>query len=149
VQSLAECRRRLNSAFQENLASKATLHASNVRGNRDRYGAEKLLDGNPNTYWATDDPLHTPELIADFVHPVRFNVIRLREAIQLGQRIGAFCLDVWRQDAWTQVAQGTSVGSCRLIPLGKAMETTRLRLRITESPVCVALAEFGVFLQPE
>jgi hypothetical protein len=33
-----------------------------------------------------------------------------------------------------------------LIRLPAAIETPRLRLRLTNSPVCIALAEFGVFL---
>jgi alpha-L-fucosidase len=72
-------------------------------------------------------------------------VIRLREAIQLGQRIGSFALDAWQHDAWQQIAEATSVGSCRLVSLGDAVEASRLRLRITNSPVCIALAEFAVF----
>jgi alpha-L-fucosidase len=149
VRSLEGFHQRLQSVFRENLASQAKLRASNVRGNRNRYGPQRLLDGNRDSYWATDDRVCTPELIVDFGRPVRFDVIRLREAIQLGQRIGAFALDIWGHDAWTEISQGTSVGSCRLIPLKKAIEATRLRLRITESPVCIALSEFAVFLQPE
>jgi alpha-L-fucosidase len=148
VRSVEEFHRRLQSVFRENLVSRANLRASNVRGNRNRYGTKNLLDGNRDTYWATDDSVCTPELTVDFARPVRFNVIRLKEAIQLGQRIGAFALDAWRQGAWTQIAQGTSVGSCRLVPLVEAIEATRLRLRITQSPVCIALAEIGVFLKP-
>jgi alpha-L-fucosidase len=143
--SIAEMQRRLQSMFRENLASKAKLQASNVRGNRNRYGTHHLLDGNPDSYWATDDAVCTPDLIVDFGIPVRFQVIRLREAIQLGQRIGGFALDAWQHDAWQQIAEAASVGSCRLISLGDAIEATRLRLRITNSPVCIALAEFAVF----
>jgi alpha-L-fucosidase len=149
VRSVEEFHRHLQSVFRENLAAKAQMRASNVRGNRNRYGPHNLLGGNRDSYWATDDSVCTPELIADFGRPIRFNVIRLKEAIQLGQRIGAFALDVSREDAWTQLAQGTSVGSCRLVPLPETIEATRLRLRIIESPVCIALAEFAVFLKPE
>jgi alpha-L-fucosidase len=149
VESLAEFHRRLQSMFKDNLVSKANLRASNVRGNRNRFSPQTLLDGNRDSYWATDDTVCTPELSAEFDRPVRFNVIRLREAIHLGQRIGAFALDVWRQDSWTQIAEGTSIGSCRLLPLPEPIEATRLRLRITNSPVCIALAEFALFLKPE
>jgi alpha-L-fucosidase len=149
VESLAEFHRRLQSMFKDNLFSKANLRASNVRGNRNRFSPQTLLDGNRDSYWATDDTVCTPELSAEFDRPVRFNVIRLREAIQLGQRIGAFALDVWRQDSWTQIVEGTSIGSCRLLPLPEPIEATRLRLRITKSPVCIALAEFALFLKPE
>jgi alpha-L-fucosidase len=149
ARSIAQLQQRLQSMYRQNLVLKAKLRASNVRGNRNRYGPHNLLDGNPNSYWATDDAVGTPELIVEFGARVRFNVIRLREAIQLGQRIGGFALDAWQQDAWQQISQATSVGSCRLISLEDTIETTRLRLRITNSPVCIALAEFAVFAKAE
>jgi alpha-L-fucosidase len=145
VKSLAGLHQGLQLMFQENLVLKGKLQASNIRGNRNRYGPHNLVNGNPNSYWATDDAVRTPGLIVDFGNPVRFKVIRLREPIQLGQRIGSFALDVWQHDAWQQIAEGTSVGSCRLVSLTDAIEATRFRLRITNSPVCIALSEFAVF----
>jgi alpha-L-fucosidase len=106
-----------------------------------------LFDGNTDTYWATDDEVHTAELVIDFGRGIKFNIIRLREAIQLGQRIGAVALDVWQQESWTQIARATSVGSCRLIRLASATEAPRLQLRIFDSPACIALTDLGVFLQ--
>lgn len=147
VNAIAEFHRRLQTIFGRNLAVGARLTPSNVRELNPLFRPAMLLDGNPDTYWATDDEIHTPNLVVDFDRSIRFNVLRLRESIQLGQRIGAFAVDAWQQNAWTQVAQGTSVGSCRLIRLAAALETPRLRLRITDSPVCIALADLGVFLE--
>lgn len=147
MQALAEFYRRVQATFAENLAVGAKLKPSNVRGKSSRFDASKLVDGLADTYWATDNAVHTPELTVDFGRKVQFNVLRLREAIQIGQRIGALSVDVWQQDAWKQVAEATSIGSCRLIRLSSPFGTTRLRLRITDSAACVALAELGVFLQ--
>ncbi|HTW80964.1 MAG TPA: alpha-L-fucosidase [Terracidiphilus sp.] len=146
VGALTEFHRILQTIFANNLAADAKLKSSNVREQNQRYGPAMLLDGNPDTYWATDDQVHTPDLLIDFGRSVRLNVVRLREAIQLGQRIGAFAVDAWAQGTWTQVAQATSVGSCRLIRLPAAIETTRLKLRITDSAASIALADLGVFL---
>jgi alpha-L-fucosidase len=148
VASLAGFHQRLQAMFQDNLAVKATLDASNTRGNSSRYTTKNLVDGDLNSYWATDNAALTPELTIDFGRAVKFDVIRLREAIQLGQRIDAFELDTWSQNAWTQIAQGTSIGNCRLIPLDQPLEATRLRLRIT-APVSIALSDLGIFLAPE
>lgn len=135
--------------FHTNLAAHADLHASNVRGNERRYRPANLLNADPDSCWATDDAVATPMLTVVFPRPVQFNLICLREAIQLGQRIEAFAIDAWRNGAWSQIDQGTSIGSCRLVSLEQPVETTRLRLRITSSPVCIALAGFGVYLQPQ
>jgi alpha-L-fucosidase len=147
VKSLKGFRRQLQAMFSNNLAAQAKLIPSNVRGESKRFSARMLVDGDADTYWATDDQAHTPQLTIDFGRPQRFNVLRLQEAIQLGQRIGAFALDAWQQDAWTEVAHGTSVGSCRVLRLPAVIETPRVRLRITDSPVCIALAGLGVFLE--
>jgi len=147
TQALAEFHRRVQATFAHNLAAEAKLTPSNVREQNPRFGATRLLDGSLDAYWATDDNVHTPELAVGFGRSVRFDVLRLRETIELGQRIGAFAIDAWQQDGWTEIAQATSIGSCRLIRLSAPIETPRLRLRITESPVCVTLAELGVFLQ--
>ena len=40
--------------------------ASNVRGNSKEFGAEKTIDGNKDTYWATDDGVTTASLTIDF-----------------------------------------------------------------------------------
>lgn len=146
--SLAEFHRRLQSTFARNLAVDAKFQPSNVRAHSPLFGPANLLDGNPDTYWATDDDVHTPDLVMDFGRGIRCNVLRLREAIQLGQRVGAFAIDAWQHASWSEVAQATSIGACRLLRLPAAIETSRLRLRITDSPVCIALSEFGVFFEP-
>jgi alpha-L-fucosidase len=46
-----------------------------------------------------------------------------------------------------QFAAGTSIGSHRLIR-GEFVTTGKVRLRITQSPVCPALAEMGLFAEP-
>lgn len=133
--------------FAKNLAAGANLKASNVRGGNSAYGAQNLVDGRWDTYWSTDDAVKTPELIVEFTQPAPFNVIRLREEIRLGQRIGAFAIDSWKDGAWNPLAKGTSIGACRLIRLENTINTGKLRLRVMESPVCPALAEFGLFME--
>jgi alpha-L-fucosidase len=63
-----------------------------------------------------------------------FNVVRLREYLPLGQRVEAFALDSWTTMRWREFARGTSIGNCKLVR-GKPMSTTKVRLRITRSPV--------------
>lgn len=143
--SSAEFHDRLQKLFSRNLAMDARLHASNIRGKSNRYSPLRLIDNDPSTYWATDDSVHTPDLVIEFHKPVEVNVVRLREAIALGQRIAAVEVDAWQNETWTTVGQATSIGSCRLIRLDPAVPTQRIRLRITDSPVSIALSEIGVY----
>ena len=143
--SLAEFHQGLQKMFAKDLAQTARFQPSNVRGHDRRFAVQNLIDGDRSTYWATDDSITSPQLVVDFRSAQQVTVIRLREAIQLGQRIGSFALDSWQANAWQEIATGTSIGSCRLIRLPRAVSTSRLRLRITECPTCIALSEFALF----
>jgi len=121
--------------------------ASNVRGNDQRFAAENLLDGSRDTYWSTDDNITTPELTVDFGKPTTFNVISLREALPLGQRVEAFALDQWKDGKWEEFAKATSIGNRRLIRT-QPVTTEKVRLRITKAAVCPAISEFALFSEP-
>jgi alpha-L-fucosidase len=133
--------------FARNLAAGARLTASNVRRRSRKYAPENLLDGDASTYWATDDMITTPELTLEFRRLVRFNLIRLRESIRLGQRVESLEVEAWHDGTWHQVAAATSIGSCRLIRTDDFVTAVKLRLRITRSPVCPALSDFGLFAE--
>jgi alpha-L-fucosidase len=148
VRSLEGFGKLLEDTFSRDLALNAKISASNVRGgDTTAFGPWKLLDNNRETYWATDDAIVTPEVVLDFAQPVTFNIVRLREAIRLGQRVDDWELDEWRDGVWREFAKGTAIGACRLVR-GKPVTTTKVRLRITRSPVCPAIAEFGLFREP-
>jgi alpha-L-fucosidase len=147
MKSLQEFRRILDATFSNNLAEKARLIASNTRGNAAEFSHANVLDGNPRTYWSTNDQVTTPELAMNFSAPVAFNIVDLREYLPLGQRIEAFALDQWQDGQWREFAKGTSVGNRRLLRCVK-VTTSRVRLRITKAPVCPALSEFGLYVEP-
>ena len=149
VKSLREFRRLLDATFAKDLASGAKVSASNIRGHDDqRFSPRNLIDGRHDTYWATDDQTKTPEVILDLGKEVTFNVVRLREYLPLGQRVEAFALDQWQDGQWKEFAQGTSIGNCRLVR-SKLVTTSKLRLRITQAPVCPAITELALFAEPE
>ena len=136
-----------SSTFRKNLAAGAKARTSNVRGADAAFGPEKLLDGDRQTYWATDDATKTAEVVFETTRPLRFNVVRLRENIGLGQRVDSFAVDTWSDGAWREFCQGTSIGACRLIRARRPVTAARLRLRITAASACPAIREFGLFLQ--
>jgi alpha-L-fucosidase len=147
VRSLKEFHQILQATFARNLAEKARLKPSNVRGQAKQFAAENLLRSNRGRYWATDDNITTPELILEFSSPVSFNVVSLREYLPLGQRIEAFALDRWQTGNWVEFAKGTSIGNHRLLRVDP-VTADKIRLRVTQAPVCPALSEFGLFAEP-
>ena len=92
------------------------------------------------------DPVTTPELSLDFGRDVTFNVVRLREYLPLGQRIEAIALERWSNGQWLEFARATSIGSCRLVRTDP-ITTSKVRLRVTQAPVCPALSELAIFLE--
>ena len=148
IDSLKAYHEIIEKTFAHNLAKGAKLVASNVRGNDRAYRVENLFSENGDHYWATDDNVTDPSVELDLQKPVTFDVIRLREAIQLGQRLESFAVDAMESGDWKEVGSATSVGSCRLIRLDSPITTDKVRLRVTSSPVCPALWGFGLFKQP-
>lgn len=147
VAALRGFRARLDATFDEDLAQSATLSASNVRGGDARFAPARLLDAEGDTYWASDDEVTTPELVLRWQEPVTFNVVSLREHLPLGQRVTAWALDRWDGGAWIEFAAGEAIGARRLWR-GEHVTTKRLRLRITEAPVCPALSEIAIYAEP-
>jgi alpha-L-fucosidase len=144
VASLRDFGAIVRGTFQKNLAAKARINASNARGG---FGPRNLLDGDRYTYWATHDPIRTAEVELMLPGETTFNVVRLREYIQLGQRVEAFELDRWAGGKWETFARATSIGACRLLRTEADITTNRVRLRITASAACPALSELGLFLE--
>jgi alpha-L-fucosidase len=148
VASVRGFHRLVTETFKQNLAEKSKVSASNIRGKDAKaFGPRNLLDGNRYTCWSTDDSALTPEVTFDWGKPAKFNVVRLRENIRLGQRIDAFALDQWKDGGWVAFAEATSIGSCRLVRTREDVSTNRVRLRITKAAACPALSDFGIFLE--
>lgn len=140
----------LRHTFSTDLAKNASLTVSNTRKNRkDLFGAGKLTDGDRYSYWATDDDVHTGSVAFQWEKPITFNLIRLRENIKLGQRVEKIAVDAFQDGQWSQIAEATSIGANRLILLDQPITVSQLRIRVLQSPVCLALSEIGIFLTPE
>jgi alpha-L-fucosidase len=147
VQRLHEFKAALDTIFKTDLAKNATLHASNVRGNSPQYSPDHLLEGNPDVYWATDDDQTTAELDVDLGTPQSFNLIRLEEPIQLGERIRAYHVDAEIDGAWKPLFSGSVIGSKQLERF-PAVTARKLRMVIDKSLGCPLLSGMGVYSDP-
>lgn len=130
--------------FKDNLLIHSKITASNTRGNKEDFSPLNLIDGDRNTYWATDDEIENPELILEFNKIVVFNIVSLMEFIPLGQRIEKWEMDRWESGQWITFATATSIGNKRLWK-GELQTTSKVRIRIVEAPVCPAICEIGLY----
>lgn len=144
---LRQWRQVLDATFAADLARGANVTADNTRGDDQQFAPGNTVDGNRETYWATDDSVTTGEVVLDMGKPVTFNVVRVREYLPLGQRVDSFALDAWEDGKWTEFAGATSIGNQRLLPT-RTITSSKVRLRITKAAVCPAISEIGLFLAP-
>jgi alpha-L-fucosidase len=133
--------------FAVNLAEKAKVSATNVRGNSKEFGAEKTIDGNKDTYWATDDGTTSASLTIDFPKPATFNRFLVQEYIRLGQRVKAFTVEAFADGAWKEVAKATTIGYKRILRF-PGVKTTRVRFTITDSKSCPVISNLGIYNAP-
>lgn len=77
-----------------------------------------------------------------------FNVIEVKEDIRYGQRIDSIAIDAWQDNGWREIAQATSVGSCRLIRLPELIKANRARVRVLRSSAPPLISHFGLYKDP-
>ena len=147
IARLNEFKAALDKLYGSNLAAGCPLRASNVRGGSDRYGPDKVLDGNLDTYWATDDAVTSGWLEVDLGQPRMFNVVRVQEAIALGERVQAWHVEALVDGNWKTLCKGTVIGHKRLLRV-PAVTATKVRLVIDRAKACPAIAEFGLHVMP-
>ena len=131
VAAIREFTRIREAVFRENLARGAKLSASAVRGRR--FGPERLLDGNYDSYYAAPDGVTDPTLEIELDGEKTFNRLLLQEYIPLGQRVAAFSVSYRSpQGLWLPWAEATTIGHKRIL-LGPQVTTDALRIQITRS----------------
>lgn len=143
---LMEVKQALDQSFEKNLAANKKAVSKTVRGNRKKYAAANLLDGNYDSYWTTDDDVLKASVEIDLGNSMEVNTLVLQEYIPLGQRVARFNVEVWNtnESIWEQVFQATTIGYKRIIRFN-THHTNKLRLNILESLACPVLANVGVY----
>lgn len=148
VQRLGELREALDRIFAEDLAQDARVTASSVRGGVGGYAGAQVLDGAPGTYWAPVAGVESGSLELDLGAPETFNVIRIQEPVTMGQRVAAYRVEAWQDEAWEPISRGTTVGYKKLDRLETPVTAQRLRLVIEEARAEPLIAEFGLYFDP-
>lgn len=145
--NLRAWRQLLEQTFANDLARGAQASASQTRGDDPAFAPSRAIDGDSETYWATDDGVTNAKLMLEWGAPVTFGVVRLREWLPLGQRVRECALDGWQDGKWREIARAHSIGNARLMEV-PATTTSKVRLRVTAAVAPPAIAEFGLFEVP-
>ncbi len=128
------------------IAPLASVSASSTRSSVDSgaFGAMKTIDSDARTYWATDDQVTQGSIEYRWPQERSPRLIRIEEAVELGQRIEAFRVERLAEDGkWVSAAKGTTIGARRILELDPT--TTRaLRVIIESSRACPCLARVSI-----
>ena len=159
VTEMAKLGQYLKDRLSNDYARNATVTASATRaaGANRNYDAKNLIDGDKDTYWATDDGVKSAVITFDLgeVKPLRY--VALQEYIKLGQRVKKFKIETstdgsdWGTRA-TQIAQ-TTIGYKRIIPLhgsttnsyGSGVNSRYVRITIEDSRACPLLHTISIY----
>jgi alpha-L-fucosidase len=144
VKSLQGFKQLLEKEFATNLAKKAKTTASSFRGNVKKFAPVNITDGDQNTYWATDDNQTTGRFEIDLGKTASVKYILLQEYIKLGQRVKSFTVDVWSNNTWQKVADGTTIGYKRILKINP-IETNKIRVTITDSKACPVISNAAIY----
>jgi len=150
VYSLKTYGKMLKQMFSVNYAQGATASASVVRqaAAGEDFSAAKVLDGKRYSYWATPDGTVQATLTLELQGSKTFDVLRLREPIQLGQRVRKFNIEVRVKGRWqTWVDNGSSIGAHTLFRKN-LVSADMVRINIVESAACPLLSEVSLFKLP-
>ncbi|UCF18266.1 MAG: alpha-L-fucosidase [Gemmatimonadota bacterium] len=144
VAALREFRRILDETFAVNLAEGKPVEADHHRLRHPKFAPANIVDGDPETYWATDDDVRAATLAIDLGAATYFDRILLQEPIRFGQRISAFTIEARVAGEWAVVARGTTIGYKRLLRI-PGVTADRVRISIEEANAVPALSNLGLF----
>jgi len=147
---LMEFRNSLEDVFKTNLASDGIVTASNTRGKSRRFSPINILDNKYDTYWATDDNIHTVSLVITLKKAQTFNRFLIQEYIPLGQRVESFNVEYWdtSTNSWHMLSQATTIGYKRILRFA-TITTEKLRINILKSLASPVLNNIGLYFAPE
>ena len=145
VLKLAEA---IKADFSDNLAADKNVEASNTRGNTGKYKAQHVTDGNPDTYWATEDGVIKSSITVDFKSPVEFNRFLVQENIRLGQRVKKFTVEALVDNSWKEIASETTIGRKRILRLPN-VTAEKVRLNILDAKACPVISNIEIYRAPK
>jgi alpha-L-fucosidase len=144
VASLQGWKKLIDQRFKTNLALHKTVMASSVRGNAAVFGADKVTDGNKETYWATNDQENSGSLVIDLNEKRLISYVLIQEYIKLGQRVKNFTVEVEKDGNWQVIASGTTIGYKRILRIDP-VEAQKVRISIKDSKACPVISNVEVY----
>jgi len=133
--------------FKKELLKETKVQASNIRGNDSNFGPQNVIDGNKNSYWATDDKVKQASIEFTFKKPTAVNRILLQEYIKLGQRVKSFSVEANVNGQWKTIANETTIGYKRILRLDRVIASA-IRVNILDAKAGFVINTIEAFNAP-
>ncbi|GLJ25936.1 hypothetical protein SUGI_0497200 [Cryptomeria japonica] len=154
VERLMEFKQAINTIFSVDLAASASasVTASSVRG--EAFAPANVLNNDLWTYWAPEDYRNSKTvnwICLESKEAMEFNVVRIQEAIGLGQRVMKYEVYAFGVDGKENilVSSGTTIGYKKLDRLKGPVKASKVILIIWESRGGLPLiSSFGLHFDP-
>ena len=144
VKALTDFKSIINESLASDLAKGQKASANNYRLNHSKFDPKNTLDGDPTTYWATDDNIFPASLEIELNQGRTFDRILIQEPIRLGQRISEFEVDVMGDTGWNNIFKGTTIGYKRILRI-PTVNTKKIRLKFTQANNIVAISNLELY----
>ena len=135
----------LKKEFETDLAKGKKVTATSYRGKG--YEASNVNDGNPETYWATNDSQTDGDIIIDLGTETEVNRIIIQEYIKLGQRVQEFKVSAFINGEWQPVIDGTTIGH-KVIRKFPVVKTSKIKVTISKSKACPVISNIELYRAP-
>ncbi|WP_427874149.1 discoidin domain-containing protein [Flavobacterium sp. MMS24-S5] len=106
-----------------------------------------MIDGNKNTYWATDDKVKQATIEFTFKKPTAINRILLQEYIKLGQRVKEFSVEAKVDGQWKTIANETTIGYKRILRLER-VTASAIRVNILDAKAGFVISTIEAYNAP-
>ena len=147
IKRLMELKKVIEVDFAHNLVTDVSITASNIRENHKFFSAEKTIDNDKNTYWATDEGVTKASIDINFTKPTTFNRFMAQEYIPLGQRVKKFKLEYQKDRKWETIDEQTTIGYKRLLRF-PPVTATKVRFTILDAKASPLISNIGLYNAP-
>jgi len=145
IKSLLAFRDLLKEEFKTDIARGNEVVATSCRGKG--FEASNINDGNPETYWTTNDLQTSGELVIKLGEEMEVNRIIIQEYINLGQRVQEFKVLALINDDWKQLIEGTTIGH-KIIRKFSVVKTSEIKVVISKSKACPLISNVELYKSP-
>ncbi|MDO5977474.1 alpha-L-fucosidase [Flavivirga spongiicola] len=147
VEQLMALKQQVEQDFSNNIAKNIKVTATNVRGNKAYFEASNTIDGDKNTYWATEDTVTEASMTLEFETPTEVNRILLQEYINLGQRVYGFNVEAEVNGNWVIIDTQTTIGVKRILRFD-TIKASKIRVNITGAKASPLISNIELYRAP-